>query len=110
MALVASGLQTLAATRFQGRLEELRARRAVIATDEGLRERELRKMAALCEAITGGFRDRGLDEVAAALAAQVAVAVFATALARWLDQDGEEALGAFVGGTVAALLEVVRAP
>jgi AcrR family transcriptional regulator len=52
--VIAQGLETAAATRFERRLEYLRTRRAVIQADEGLRERELRKLSSLAKAIAGG--------------------------------------------------------
>ena len=103
MTVIAQGLQTVAATRFEGRLEYLRTRRAVIQADEGLRERELRKLSALAEAIQRGFRQRGLDEVAALLAAQLAVTVFSVTITRWLDQDGDQPLSDLVHDTLRAL-------
>ena len=73
MTLIVEQLQFFAAARFEGRREQLRLRRAVIQADEGLRERELRKISALADATSTGFRDRGVDSLTAALAAQIAV-------------------------------------
>jgi len=110
MLLIAYALETVAATRFEGRLEYLRTRRAVIQADEGLRERELRKLAALSDAIGGGFRDRGFDELTAMLAAQLAVTVFSVTISRWLDQDGAQPLSALVHDTLRALRSVTADP
>jgi len=106
MMVIAHGLETVAATRFEGRLEYLRTRRAVIQADEGLRERELRKLSALSEAISRGFRDRGVDELTAMLAAQLATTVFSVTISRWLDQDGTQPLSALVHDTLRALRSV----
>ncbi len=110
MMVIAYGLETVAATRFEGRLEYLRARRAVIQADEGLRERELRKLSALSEAIGQGFRKRGVDELTATLAAQVAVTVFSVAVSRWLDQDGEQPLSGLLHETLTVLRSVIAFP
>ena len=110
MLLIAYALETVAATRFEGRREYLRTRRAVIQADEGLRERELRKLAALSDAIGRGFRDRGVDELTAMLAAQLAVTVFSVTISRWLDQDGEQPLSALVHDTLRALRSVAADP
>ncbi len=110
LALIARGLETVAATRFEGQRAYLRARRAVIRADEGLQERELRKLAALAEAVGGGFRARGTDELTATLAAQVAVTVLGVALDRWLDQDGERPLAELVRDTLRALRAVAAEP
>jgi len=83
MMLIAYALETVAATKFEGRRAYLRTRRAVIQADEGLRERELRKLSALSDAISQGFRDRGFDELTSILAAQLAVTVFSVTLSRW---------------------------
>jgi len=72
MTLIVEELQSFAAARFEGRREQLRLRRAVIQADDGLRERELRKISALADAMGTGFRDRGADSLTAALAAQIA--------------------------------------
>lgn len=110
MQVIAHGLEVVAATRFEGRLAYLRTRRAVIQADEGLRERELRKLAALGEAISQGFRERGIDELTALLAAQLAVSVFSITISRWLDQDGEQPLSPLVHDTLRALQAVTAYP
>ncbi len=110
MLVIAHGLETIAATTFEGRLEYLRLRRAVIQADDGLRERELRKLAVLSEAISRGFRERGVDELTAILAAQLAVTVFSVTIARWLDQNGEQPLSELVRDTLRALRAVTAAP
>lgn len=89
MGVVAHGLEAVAATRFEGLHGYLKTRRSVIRSDEGLRERELRKLSVLSEAVGRGFRDRGVDGLTATLAAQVAVTVFGVAIDRWLGEDGE---------------------
>ena len=110
MMLIAYALETVAATKFEGRRAYLRTRRAVIQADEGLRERELRKLSALSDAISQGFRDRGFDELTSILAAQLAVTVFSVTLSRWLDQDGAHPLSALVYDTLRALRSVTADP
>jgi AcrR family transcriptional regulator len=87
MTLIIGGLRTVAETRFEGRREEIRQRRDIIRSDEGLRERDLRKRAALCEAIREGFLIRGVEKPAATLVAEITVTVLNVALDQWLDQD-----------------------
>ena len=106
MAVIAGGLQVVADSVFEGQLAYLRTRARVIQADEGLRERDLRKLSVLSEAIDRGFRGRGVEELTATVAAHVAVAVFSVATSRWLDQDGERPLSAFIRDTVAALHSV----
>lgn len=95
------GLPAMAGA-FQGRADELRSRRTVIASDPGLQERELRKLAEVAAFIAGAFRQRGVDPVTAALAGDLAVSVFRTSMQRWLDQDGSD-LSAILERTTAAL-------
>jgi hypothetical protein len=99
-----------AATRFEGQLANLRTHRAIIQADAGLRERELRKLAALADAIGRGFRERGLDELTALIAAHLAVTVFNITIGRWLDQAEERPLSALVHDTLRALRAVAAAP
>lgn len=109
MALIAYGLETRAAG-LQDRREYLRTRRTVIRADNGLRERELRKVAELSDAITKGFRSRDNDELTSALAAQIAVTTFSIAIGRWLDQDGEKPLADLVRDTLSALQAITADP
>lgn len=106
MEVVTYGLETVATRLFEGRAEFLRARRAVVAADEGLRERELRKLARLSEVISQGLRQRGADELTAALAAGLAVTVFSVALTRWLEATDGSDLATVVAETLDALRSV----
>ncbi len=106
MAVVAHGLDVVATRVGAGRVEDLRVRRAVVAADEGLRERELRKFAALADAAGRAFRDRGVDALTATLAAELGVMAFRVAVTRWLDGGGAEGLPELVADTLAALRAV----
>ena len=110
MQLIERGLQIVAATRFEGNLEYLRTRRAVVEADEGLRERELRKSAVLADAIRREFLNRGADELTATLTAQVAVTVLGVAVDRWLDQMGTRPLTELVHDTINTLQSIVSDP
>ena len=100
----------IARTYFAGQHESLRARRAVVRSDDGLQERELHKLSVLTGAVEAGFRERGLDEVSAAVAARVATSVLDVSLDRWLDGDGEQPLVDLVRESTGALVALVRAP
>ncbi len=101
---------TVAATRLEGQRAYLRTRRVVIQTDEGLRERELRKLSALSDAIDQGFRNRGVDELTSILAAQIAVTVISVAVRRWLDQDCEQSLSELLHDTLRAIQSITADP
>jgi AcrR family transcriptional regulator len=103
MTLITGGLKTVAETRFEGRRDDMRERRAIIRSDEGLRERDLRKRAALRDAIRAGFVSRGTDTVTATLLAEISVTVLYVALDEWLDQDGDRKLSEIILGTLASL-------
>ena len=60
-------------------------------------------MSILTEAIGRGFRDRGLDDLAATLAAHTAVTVLSVALDRWFGAADETSLSVHVSDTLAAL-------
>jgi AcrR family transcriptional regulator len=87
--LIADGLQVVAETRFDGRRDEFRQRRAIIRSDEGLRERDLSKRAALAKAIRDGFVGRGVDARTAALLAESTVTVLNVAIDEWLDSGDD---------------------
>ena len=110
MQVIAYCLETIATDWFEGQFAYMRLRRAVIQADAGLRERELRKLAALSDAIGRGFRERGVDELTALIAAQLGVAVFGITIGRWLDQAAEQPLAALARDTLLALQAVAAAP
>ena len=91
MDVVADGLPAFASA-FEGRFEQVKQRKAIIDGHDGLRERELRKMEALVEAIAEPFRRRGVDDRTAAVVAETAVGVVKVALRRWMESTGEEPL------------------
>ena len=82
-------LERVANERLGGARDYLSAQRAVIQSDDGLRERELRKHSVLTEAAKAGFLERGMTEVEATVAAHVSVAVFTISVERWLDNEGD---------------------
>ncbi|MFI1990642.1 TetR/AcrR family transcriptional regulator [Actinoplanes sp. NPDC020271] len=102
-ALVLDGLRAVARAQFEGRKEEIRQWRAIVATDAGLRERGLQKRAALAAAIGDGFRARGLDATRAALLAETAVTLMYVSVAAWLEAGDDRKLDAIVESTFATL-------
>jgi AcrR family transcriptional regulator len=101
--LIVGGLKTVAETRFEGRREEIRERRDIIRSDQGLRERDLRKRADLSEAIKAGFIDRGIGTAAAALVAELTVTVLYLAIDEWLDSGGDRTLFEVITETFGSL-------
>jgi len=90
LALVADRLRIVAEATFEGRRAETRRIRAIIGSDDALRERDLRKRADLAEVTRRGFEARGEDPLTAALAADLVVTVLHVALDRWLDDPADD--------------------
>jgi AcrR family transcriptional regulator len=65
-------------------------RRAVIAANSELQERELLKRARFASAMADALRARGAGDVAARLAAEVGVLAFSTAYARWAAPENRQ--------------------
>jgi AcrR family transcriptional regulator len=107
MALILQGLRTIAETRFEPRRAALRERRALVRTDAGLQERELRKRAAMSEAIRLGFQGRGVEPARAALLAETCVTLISVSLAEWLDRADDRPLYDIVLATLETLRETL---
>ena len=82
--VVMAALEALAPALEQPR-QEVRERRALIATHLELRERELSKTTSLATAAIAALRARGVPESAARLAAETGATLFRVAIDRWLD-------------------------
>jgi AcrR family transcriptional regulator len=107
LALIMGGLATVATTQFEGRRDELRTRREIIRSDAGLRERELRKRAAVSEAVRLGLVARGEPATRAALLAETGVTLLHVSVQEWLERDDERPLADIVGSTLTALRSVL---
>ncbi len=86
----------VSASKYEGQLEYLRTRQRVIESDEGLRERELRKRDDLTMAIIADFKQQGINDLKATLAAKIAVSIFSTAMTSWINQKSNKKLSEFV--------------
>jgi AcrR family transcriptional regulator len=84
-----------------------RERRAVIAANAELLERELIKMASLASAIAAALRSRGVSDPAATLTAEAGIAVFRVTFDRWVDKAGDQDWRALVRGSLAELKVLV---
>ncbi|OXR45815.1 putative HTH-type transcriptional regulator [Nocardia cerradoensis] len=96
-----------------GRIPDLpvwqRQRRAVIAANPGLQERELRKMAVLGGELVDALRAAGASEAVATLCARLAVTVFGIAFDRWLDGSSTRELSHVIAEVYAELRDAVGA-
>jgi AcrR family transcriptional regulator len=107
LAAVASAIEAACAHLEERRdIEYARARYDLIVRHSELQERELIKLAALAAAITGALRERGVEEAAAALAAEAGMAIFRVAFERWITAKKPQSLAAHVRPTLATLRAV----
>jgi AcrR family transcriptional regulator len=81
---------------FRDRGEFARRRHAVIAANPELLERELVKLASVAAALAAALRERGVEEPAASVTAETAIAVFRSAFERWVADDTERELAELV--------------
>ena len=109
MELVTGALEGAAAFFPQERRAWSRTRNGVITANQALQERELLKMSALAETLTGALATRGVDSITAALAAQTGVAVFRTAFAAWLVEGETRSFAEIQGAVLGRLQSVVAA-
>ena len=70
---------------FEQRREGSMLRQSIITASTELRERELIKLAALASALADALRKRGVEDPAASLTGEAAIAVFKVAVERWVD-------------------------
>ena len=78
-------------------------RRAVIAANSELQERELLKRFRFGSAMAEALRARGADEVTARLAAEVGVLAFGAAYARWAEPDNQAPFTEIANGALREL-------
>ncbi|MGW2375744.1 TetR family transcriptional regulator [Kitasatospora sp. NPDC001683] len=90
-----------AAPVLEERGDLARQRQVVIAANPELQERELAKLAALVSTLAQALRERGLETTAAALAAEIGIAVFKVAFERWVNDPDRHTLAHWVRETLA---------
>jgi hypothetical protein len=81
-------------------------RQVIINANAELRERELIKLASLTAALARTLRERGLDEPAASLTAEIGIAVFRVAFERWIAPGEERDFAEIVRESLAQLRAV----
>lgn len=70
---------------LEERTDLARQRQAVITANPELQERELAKLAALGSMLANALRERGLETIAATLAAEIGIAAFKVAFEHWIN-------------------------
>jgi AcrR family transcriptional regulator len=107
MELIIWGVETMARNVLGQQRDYLTVRRAIIATDDGLQERELRKLTALATAIARALQDQGLDALTATLAGKTATTISSTAIEQWLNATDQRPLVDFVAQARQAFTSLV---
>jgi AcrR family transcriptional regulator len=87
---VAAALESVTVVFTPERHDVAPQRRAAIAANSDLQERELLKRARLASAIADALRAREADDTTARLAAEMGVLAFSTAYARWAAPDNRQ--------------------
>jgi AcrR family transcriptional regulator len=87
--VVADALRSVAALFPDERRSYSRTRQSVIDVNPALREREVHKLASLATTVADALRVRGVDDLAATLAAESGMTVFRSAFTQWI-RDGEQ--------------------
>lgn len=104
--VIASALRSAAACFPDERRSHSRTRQSVIEENPALRERERHKLASLAVTIADALRARGVDELAATLAAQSGVTVFEVAFAQWIREGERRSLAEISAGVLGELRAV----
>lgn len=102
--IVARALQSAAAFFPNERRPYSRIRQSVIDQNSALQERERHKLASLATNLADALRERGVDELAATLAAQAGVTVFGIAFTQWIREGEQRSLADIAAEVLRALL------
>jgi AcrR family transcriptional regulator len=100
---VVYGLQAAGDTLWEPRRTAVTRRREIIQANPELQERELRKRAAVTDAIAGALRTRGVDPDTALVSAQAGVLVQQTAMQRWTESAENRPLRDFLSDALLSL-------
>jgi AcrR family transcriptional regulator len=90
--LVAAALRSSASFFPDERRSHSRTRQSVIDQNPALRERERHKLASIATTVADALRRRGVDDVAATLAAESGATVFSIAFTQWIREDERRSL------------------
>jgi AcrR family transcriptional regulator len=107
IAAVTAALMAAGGPFNEERRSYARERRAVIAANAELRERELIKMASLASAIADALRRRGVSDPAASLTAEAGIAVFRVTFDRWVHKSNDQDWRALARGSLEELKVLV---
>ena len=101
---IGAALEAVGATAFVPERREFAwQRRAVVAGNDELRERELLKRATLVVTVADALRARGVTDPTASLAAELGMLAFGTSYGRWADPANHQSYPEVVRETLAEL-------
>jgi AcrR family transcriptional regulator len=104
--IVARALQSAASFFPDERRAYSRTRQSVIDQNPALQERERHKLASLATTIADALRARGVNELAATLAAESGVTVFGIAFTQWIREGEERSLADIAADVLHELLDL----
>lgn len=108
MGAIEHALSVAAETEFEPRRTSLRQWRDVVAGEDALRERGLRKQQSIIEAAARALAERGVDAATAELTAGIAFVVFQAAVAEWTaEQATARPLTAYIRASFARMQKAV---
>jgi AcrR family transcriptional regulator len=102
--VIACALQSAASFFPDEHRTHSRTRQSVIDQNPALRERELHKLAGLATTVAVALRARGVDELAATLAAESGATVFGIAFTQWIREDEQRSLADIAADVLRELL------
>ncbi|MFI5536991.1 TetR family transcriptional regulator [Nocardia sp. NPDC051900] len=102
--IVASALQSVASFFPDERRSDSRTRQFVIDQNPALQERERHKLAGLATTVADALRARGVDDLAARLAAESCITVFGIAFTQWIREDEQRSLAEIAADVFGELL------
>lgn len=106
---IGAGLRAFSAGIGESRRDFLAKRQAIIGAKTDLQERELLKRAALTAVMAETLGQRGVDEPAAGLAAEIGALAMNSAYLRWLDPASHATLAELADQTLGELSSATRA-
>ena len=98
--LAVSALRSSSGFFDDERRSHSRLRQSVIDANPALQEREALKLVGLGRALGGALRDRGVEDMTADVAAQLAVMAFGIAFAHWIAEGEQRSFEAIVMAVV----------
>jgi AcrR family transcriptional regulator len=102
--IIAAALRSAASFFPDERRAHSRTRQSVIDQNPALQERELHKLASLATTLAEALRARGVDDLAAVLAAESAMTVFGISFAQWIREGEERSLAVIEADVLRELL------